>query len=263
MRIGIHGARGRMGRALVRAVAEEPGATLAAAVDRPGEAVDAGTLAGLPPLGLTVADDVAAFAGCEAVIDFTLPGPSAALAGNLAGMGVALVIGTTGYGVAEDAAVADAARRIAVVKSGNMSLGVNVLAALVRRAAAVLPAADIEIVEMHHRRKVDAPSGTALLLGEAAAAGRGITLRDHAVMAREGQTGERVAGTIGFQSLRGGTVIGEHQVILALDGERLVLGHISEDRALFARGAVVAALWTAGRAPGLYGMGDVLGLDGR
>ncbi len=262
MRIGIHGARGRMGRALIRAVAEERRATLAAAVDRPGTSEDAGALAGLPALGVPLTDTIEAFRGCDVVIDFSLPAPSAALASALSGMGIAAVIGTTGYGPAEEGAVAEAARRIAVVKSGNMSLGVNMLAALVRRAAAALPDADIEIVEMHHRRKVDAPSGTALLLGEAAAAGRGVTLREQAVMAREGHTGERVAGTIGFQSLRGGTVVGEHQVILAMDHERVVLGHLAEDRGVFARGAVAAALWTVGRAPGLYGMADVLGIDG-
>jgi 4-hydroxy-tetrahydrodipicolinate reductase len=263
MRIGIFGAAGRMGRVLVRAVAERDGATLAAAVDRPGSpeiGADAGVLAGLGALGVTVADRADAFAGCEAVIDFTAPAATAALGTALGQRGVAHVIGTTGCGDAEEAAIAAAAHRIAVVKSGNMSLGVNLLAALVRRAAAALPDADIEIVEMHHRRKVDAPSGTALLLGEAAAAGRGIRLRDHAVLAREGHTGAREAGTIGFQSLRGGTVVGEHEVILAMDSERVVLGHVAEDRAVFARGAVTAALWTKGRAPGLYSMADVLGI---
>ena len=158
--------------------------------------------------------------------------------------------------------IAEAAARIPIVKSGNMSLGVNLLAALVRRAAKALPEADIEILEMHHRRKVDAPSGTALLLGDAAARARGVGLPEAGVFAREGHTGPREAGTIGFATLRGGTVVGEHQVILALDGETIRLGHIAEDRAIFARGAVAAAMWTRGRAPGLYGMADVLGIAG-
>jgi 4-hydroxy-tetrahydrodipicolinate reductase len=263
VRIGIFGAAGRMGRALARAVDENAGTVLAAAVDRPdapeiGE--DAAALAGLSPAGVPVSGDIAAFGGCEAVLDFTAPAASAILAARLADMGAAHIVGTTGFSAEDEAAFSAAARRIAIVKSGNMSLGVNLLAALVRRAAAALPQADVEILEMHHRRKVDAPSGTALLLGEAAAGGRGIVLRENAVYAREGHTGPREAGRIGFATLRGGTVVGEHEVILALDGETVRLGHVAEDRAIFARGAVAAALWTRGRAPGLYAMADVLGI---
>jgi 4-hydroxy-tetrahydrodipicolinate reductase len=196
------------------------------------------------------------------VLDFTVPGASVVLARRLSDLGCALVVGTTGFSQEDEAAIASAAERIAIVKSGNMSLGVNLLAALVRRAARALPDADVEILEMHHRRKVDAPSGTALLLGEAAAEGRDSHLKDHAVFAREGHTGPREAGTIGFATLRGGSVVGEHEVILAMEGERVRLGHVAEDRAIFARGAVAAALWTRGRPPGLYTMADVLGIAG-
>lgn len=265
MRVGVLGAAGRMGRALVRAIDEHPEATLAAAVERPGApevGADAGALAGLAPLGVSVTDDLSAFDRCEAVLDFTVPAASVDVALRLSEAGVAHVIGTTGFAAEEDTLIAGAAARIPIVKSGNMSLGVNLLAALVRRAAAALPQADIEVLEMHHRRKVDAPSGTALLLGNAAAEGRGVPLSEAAVFAREGHTGPRKAGTIGFAALRGGTVVGEHEVILALDGETIRLGHVAEDRAVFARGAVAAALWTRGRAPGLYGMADVLGIAG-
>ena len=263
MKIGVIGAAGRMGRALVRAVHERDEATLCAAIARPGSdaiGVDAGTLAGLGAIGVTVSDDPASLDGCAAVLDFTVPKLSVALADRLAGKGVAHVIGTTGFTDADEAAIRSAAEHVTVVKSGNMSLGVNLLAALVRRAAGALPQADVEIAEMHHRRKVDAPSGTARLLGTAAAEGRGVALGDAAVTAREGHTGPRQAGSIGFASLRGGTVVGEHEVILALEGETVRLGHVAEDRAIFARGAVAAALWTAGRAPGVYGMADVLGI---
>ncbi|MEM0905993.1 MAG: 4-hydroxy-tetrahydrodipicolinate reductase [Pseudomonadota bacterium] len=264
MKVGVIGAAGRMGRALIRAVDEDDRTTLAAATERSGlgsEGADAGTLAGLPPMDVLVGGDESVFSGCDVVLDFTAPDTSTALAGRLAEMGVAHVIGTTGFTAEQDAAIARSAQRIAIVKSGNMSLGVNLLAALVKQAAKSVPDADIEILEMHHRRKVDAPSGTALLLGHAAAEGRGIALSDNAVMAREGQTGPRPPGTIGFATLRGGTVIGEHQVILALNAERITLGHIAEDRTVFANGAVAAAVWLSGRPPGLYTMNDVLGLS--
>lgn len=271
IRIGIAGVGGRMGRALVRAVADHQGTTLTAALARPGASVlgaDAGTLAGLALAGLIVRDDPAAFAACDAVLDFTSPAASAALAARLATVSVApratpiaYVVGTTGLAADEEAAIAAASRVMPVIRSGNMSLGVNLLATLVRRAARALPTADIEVLEMHHRRKVDAPSGTALLLGQAAAAGRDVPLDDVAMFSRNGNTGPREPGAIGFAALRGGSVVGEHQVILALDGERVTLGHIAEDRAIFATGAVAAAVWAAGRTPGLYGMADVLGLS--
>ncbi|WP_211110352.1 4-hydroxy-tetrahydrodipicolinate reductase [Acuticoccus mangrovi] len=264
MRVGVVGAAGRMGRAVVRAVSEDDGARLAVATERPGAAdlgADVGTLAGLGPNGVMVGDDPAAFAACDVVLDFTAPATSVALAAALAELGTAHVIGTTGFSAEQDVAIAGSAQKIAIVKSGNMSLGLNLLAALVRRATRALPDADIEVLEMHHRRKVDAPSGTALMLGEAAAAGRDIALRENAVFVREGQTGPREAGTIGFATLRGGTVIGEHEVILALDSERVRLGHIAEDRTVFARGAIKAGHWVIGRPPGLYKMTDVLGLE--
>lgn len=264
IRIGVSGAAGRMGRALVRAVAETEGAVLAAATERPGageEGADAGILAGCGETGVPIGSDPSAFADCDAVLDFTAPAASAALAERLAEMGTAHVIGTTGFSATDEATIRAAGEKIAIVKSGNMSLGVNLLSVLVEQAAAALPQADIEVLEMHHRRKVDAPSGTALLLGEAAAAGRGIALKDNAVMSREGHTGAREAGTIGFATLRGGSVIGEHDVILALDAERVILRHVAEDRGVFARGAVSAGIWAAGRPPGVYSMRDVLGLS--
>ncbi len=263
IRIGVSGAAGRMGRALVRAIVESDGVELAAATERAGAGeggADAGVLAGAGETGVHIGSDVAVFADCDAVLDFTAPAASAALAKQLAELGTAHVIGTTGFSEADEAAIAAAAERIAIVKSGNMSLGVNLLSVLVERAAAALPQADIEVLEMHHRRKVDAPSGTALLLGEAAAAGRGVDLKSHAVWSREGHTGPREAGTIGFATLRGGSVIGEHDVILALDAERVVLRHVAEDRGVFARGAVAAATWAVTQPAGLYSMRNVLGL---
>ena len=186
-----------------------------------------------------------------------------ALASLTARAGVAHVIGTTGLSEEDLEAIAEAARKTVIVRSGNMSLGVNLLAVLVERAARALgPAWDAEIVEMHHRLKVDAPSGTALLLGEAAARGRGVNLSEHSARGRDGLTGARKAGDIGFASLRGGTVVGDHSVIFAGVGERIEFSHRAEDRGIFARGALAAALWTRGRPPGLYSMADVLGLSG-
>ncbi|MEM7695988.1 MAG: 4-hydroxy-tetrahydrodipicolinate reductase [Pseudomonadota bacterium] len=256
--VGVVGAAGRMGRTLVAAVVEAEDMTLVAASEREGSpaiGADAGLLAGIGTTGTRIAPSD--FAEADVVIDFTTPATSVATAEALA-PGKALVVGTTGFCADDDARFGALARERAIVKSGNMSLGINLLARLVRQAAAALPGADLEVLEMHHRRKVDAPSGTALMLGHAAADGRGVALDKTAVYAREGQTGARPAGTIGFANLRGGTVIGEHEVILALDGERVRLGHIAENRSLFANGAVVAARWVAGRAPGLYSMDDVL-----
>jgi 4-hydroxy-tetrahydrodipicolinate reductase len=197
------------------------------------------------------------------VLDFTAPAASVEFAGYAAQARIAHVIGTTGCSTADDAKIAAAARHATIVKSGNMSLGVNLLAALVEQAARALDAEDfdIEILEMHHKHKVDAPSGTALLLGEAAAAGREIALAGNDVRVRDGHTGARKAGTIGFATLRGGSVVGEHSVVLAGQGERIVLAHHADDRAIFARGAVKAALWARGKKPGLYSMRDVLGLN--
>jgi 4-hydroxy-tetrahydrodipicolinate reductase len=265
IRIVVAGAGGRMGRTLVRAIAEAEGCVLTGALEAPGHpdlGQDAGTLAGLKPLAVALSDDpLPLLAQAQALIDFTVPRVSVALAGLSAQARIVHVIGTTGCSEEDNAKIRAAARHAVIVKSGNMSLGVNLLARLVGEAAKALPGYDVEIVEMHHRRKIDAPSGTALMLGEAAAAARGISLKDHSARGRDGQTGARADGIIGFASLRGGTVVGEHQVILAGLHERIVLGHIAEDRSMFAPGAVAAAKWGQGRKPGLYAMADVLGLS--
>jgi len=252
--IGIFGARGRMGQAIALAAAEA-GLNVAGGTDgTAGGTIGAG--------GALITTDPAALAGAaDVLIDFSVP---AALDANLAACiaaGKPLVIGTTGLAEHHHAAIDTAAQSIAVLQTGNTSLGVNLLAALVREAAQRLGDDwDIEIVEMHHRHKVDAPSGTALLLGEAAAAGRNVALATHSARGRDGMTGPRKAGDIGFAALRGGSVAGDHMVILASEGERIELGHRAENRGIFARGAVKAATWIAGRAPGRYGMADVLGL---
>ena len=266
MGLVVVGAAGRMGQTLIRAIHAIAGARVAAAVERPGSAVigkDAGELAGIGPIGVVIGDDpLPAFARADGVLDFTSPAASVEFAGYVAQARIVHVIGTTGCSVEDDAKIAAAARHAAIVKSGNMSLGVNLLAVLVEQAARALDADDfdIEILEMHHRHKVDAPSGTALLLGEAAAAGRGIPLAGNDVRVRDGHTGARETGSIGFATLRGGSVVGDHSVVLAGTGERITLAHHAEDRAIFARGAVKAALWARGKKPGLYSMRDVLGL---
>lgn len=265
MKIAVMGAAGRMGRELIRAIAAESGCTISGATETAGSPVlgrDIGDLAGLGPIGVAVTNDAAAvIAAADAIVDFTIPRASIEFARLAASSGTAAIIGTTGFDAASEAAVAEASKRTAIVKAGNMSLGVNLLAALTRQAAAALGNDfDIEIVEMHHRMKVDAPSGTALMLGEAAAAGRGLDLDSHSVRVRDGHTGPRRTGDIGFATLRGGSVIGEHTVIFAGNGEQIELTHRATDRGIFARGAVKAALWTNGRAPGLYDMTDVLGI---
>lgn len=266
MGLVVVGAAGRMGMALIRAVHSVAGAKLAAAIERPGSphlGRDAGELAGIGICGVQVTDDpLPAFAKAEGVLDFTVPAASVEFSGYAAQARIVHVVGTTGCSEADDAKIAAAARHATIVKSGNMGLGVNLLALLVEQAARALGPEDfdIEIVEMHHRHKVDAPSGTALLLGEAAALGRGVDLAANSERGRDGHTGARAAGAIGFASLRGGAVVGEHSVILAGESERIVLSHKAEDRGVFARGAVKAALWARGRKPGLYSMRDVLGL---
>jgi 4-hydroxy-tetrahydrodipicolinate reductase len=265
VRFVVVGAGGRMGRSLVKAVCETPGAVLHAAIERDGADVigqDAAALAGLPAAGVPVTTDaLEAFVKAQVVLDFTAPAASVAFAALAAQARLVHVIGTTGMGEADEEKLRAAARHAVIVKSGNFSLGVNMLAALVKRAAASLNAGwDIEIVEMHHRMKVDAPSGTALLLGDAAAKGRGVVLKDEAILSREGHTGIRPEGKIGFAALRGGSVIGDHTVVIAGNGERIELRHIAEDRGLFAQGAVKAAMWGLGRKPGLYSMNDVLGI---
>ncbi|MCX7305825.1 MAG: 4-hydroxy-tetrahydrodipicolinate reductase [Hyphomicrobiales bacterium] len=266
MGLVVVGAAGRMGQALVRAIAAIPGASLSAAIERAGSPQvgrDAGEIAGLGPIGVKITDDpLPAFAKADGVLDFTMPAATTEFAGYAAQARIVHVIGTTGCTPDDDAKIAAAARHATIVKSGNMSLGVNLLAVLVEQAAKALEPEDfdIEILEMHHRMKVDAPSGTALLLGQAAARGRAIALADESVRVRDGHTGARKAGTVGFATLRGGSVVGDHSVILAGPGERITLSHHAEDRASFARGAGKAARWARGRKAGLYSMRDVLGL---
>ena len=266
MGLVVVGAAGRMGQVLLRTVHAMDGVRIVGAIERSGSphlGKDAGELAGIGIINVAVSDDpLAAFAKADGVLDFTVPAATVEFAGYAAQARIAHVIGTTGCSAEDDAGIAAAARHATIVKSGNMSLGVNLLSVLVEKAAQALGPDDfdIEILEMHHRHKVDAPSGTALLLGEAAAEGRKIALADNSVRVRDGHTGVREAGTIGFATLRGGSVVGEHSVILAGSGERIVMSHLAEDRSIFARGAVKAALWAHGRKPGLYSMRDVLGL---
>ncbi len=266
MKLVVVGAGGRMGRMLVKSIAETDGVTLTGAVDQKGAATlgkDAGVLAGLPALGVPVLDDpLPLFARADGVIDFTSPQATVEYAALAAQARIVHVVGTTGLSEDDMQKLEAAARHAAIVQSGNMSLGVNLLAGLVKKVAATLGEEfDIEIIEMHHRMKVDAPSGTAILLGEAAAEGRNVALRDKRVASRDGFTGPRKPGQIGFAALRGGTVVGEHSVIFAGASERIELAHRAEDRAIFARGALRAAQWGRGRKPGLYSMSDVLGLD--
>jgi 4-hydroxy-tetrahydrodipicolinate reductase len=264
LRIVVAGASGRMGRTLVREISQGRNMTLIGALEvegHPDLGMDAGVLAGQQPNGVRLtADPLPLIAEAEAVIDFTRPMVSMMLADLAAQARIVHVIGTTGFTTDNEARIQAAARHAVIVKSGNMSLGVNLLTALVERAAKALPDYDIEILEMHHKMKVDAPSGTALMLGAAAARGRGIALDKHSVRSRDGNMGPREDGVIGFATLRGGSVVGEHEVILAGSGERLTLSHTAEDRAIFARGAIAAARWGHGKKPGLYGMTDVLGL---
>jgi 4-hydroxy-tetrahydrodipicolinate reductase len=263
--IVITGASGRMGQTLLRLVAADARLRLVGALERPGHpwiGRDAGEAMGGGALGATVTDDpLPLFAQAQGVIDFTAPAATVGYAALAAQARAVHVIGTTGLAPEDLARIAAAARHAVIVRAGNMSLGVNLMVGLTRKAAAALgPDWDVEIVEAHHRMKVDAPSGTALMLGEAAAEGRGESLDALRLPAREGVTGPRPAGGIGFAAIRGGDVVGEHDVVFAGPGERVVLRHLATDRAIFARGAIAAVLWGQGRAPGEYGMADVLGL---
>jgi 4-hydroxy-tetrahydrodipicolinate reductase len=265
MRLIVAGAGGRMGRALVRVISETPGAVLAGALEAPGSELlgkDAGVLAGLPENGVKLSADLWALsANADGILDFTVPAATIANVAIAAERKLVHVIGTTGLSGSDMAVIKSVTSRAVVVQSGNMSLGVNLLAALVKRVAQSLDTDfDIEILEMHHKAKIDAPSGTALMLGEAAAAGRGVDLNLHSARGRDGITGARKAGDIGFAALRGGTVTGEHSVIFAGAMERIELTHRAEDRTMFAQGAVKAALWAKDKKPGLYSMADVLGL---
>lgn len=263
----VVGANGRMGQALIRAIHAIDEARLTGAIARPGSPFlgkDAGEVAGVGNLGVAITDDpLPVFAKAQGVLDFTTPATTLNYAGLAAQARIAHIIGTTGLSVEDEEKIRAAARHATIVKSGNMSLGVNLLSGLIKKAAQALGPEDfdIEILEMHHKHKVDAPSGTALLLGEAAAQGRAINLAEKSVRVRDGHTGPREQGTIGFATLRGGSVIGDHEVILAGEGERITLAHHAQDRTIFARGAVKAALWAHGKKPGLYSMLDVLGLN--
>lgn len=264
VRLMVAGASGRMGRTLIHAIAEIPGVALSGALEAAGHASlgqDSGILAGLPANGILISDKAEDLvAASDVVVDFTRPHVTMALSAHAVKHGKAHIIGTTGFSPEQEADLAKAAEKIVIVKSGNMSMGVAVLTALVKKAAAVLADFDAEILEMHHNKKVDAPSGTALMLGRAVAEGRGVKLEEHMDRGRDGETGARKAGDIGFASLRGGTVVGEHEVIFAGPRERVILSHSAEDRAIFANGAVKCALWTAGKPAGLYSIHDVLGL---
>ena len=263
--IVITGASGRMGQMLVRAVLASEAARLVGCVERAGSpwvGRDIGECLGGAPVGVLVTDDaLEAFAKAQAVIDFTSPAATVDFAGLAAQARAVHVIGTTGLEDSHLAAISAAARHAVIVRAGNMSLGVNLLVQLTKKVAAALDADwDIEVVEAHHRMKVDAPSGTALMLGEAAAEGRGVDLAQVADRGRDGVTGARERGNIGFAVIRGGDVVGEHDVIFAGAGERVVLRHLATDRAIFARGALRAAIWGQDKGPGEYTMADVLGL---
>jgi 4-hydroxy-tetrahydrodipicolinate reductase len=256
-----------MGQTLIRAIDLVDGVSVSAAIEVAGSpdlGKDSGELAGIGTNGVPVTDDaLTAFAAADGVVDFTIPKASVEFANLAAQARIVHVIGTTGCSDEDEAKFTAAARHARIVKSGNMSLGVNLLAVLVRQAAKALEASDfdIEVLEMHHKHKIDAPSGTALLLGEAAAAGRNVNLNEHAVKTRDGITGARDEGAIGFATLRGGSVIGEHSVMFAGEGETIEITHRATDRLLFARGAVKAALWAHDKKAGRYDMLDVLGLE--
>jgi 4-hydroxy-tetrahydrodipicolinate reductase len=258
MKIAIAGAAGRMGQMLIAEIARTEGCTLAAALEGPGSnklGTDAGGGVKI------VADAAQAIGAADTLIDFTVPAATLAHARIAADKGVAMVIGTTGLNPEQTAEVHDCAKKTPIMWAANMSIGVNVLLALVERTASMLdPAYDIEVLEMHHRHKIDAPSGTALALGRAAAAGRKVKLEDVWRKSRDGHTGARPTGEIGFATLRGGEEVGVHTVMFAAAGERLELSHRAFSRETYASGAVRAALWLKGKKPGLYGMKDVLGL---
>jgi 4-hydroxy-tetrahydrodipicolinate reductase len=263
----ILGASGRMGRMLIRAVMEEPACALIGALEREGSVhlgEDSGSLAGIAANGVPLtADLLPLLVKAQALIDFSSPAATINASILAAQARIPHVIGTTGLSREDHDALNRAAWHAPIIQSGNMSLGVTMLTSLVRQAAAALGHGyDIEICEMHHRHKVDAPSGTALLLGEAAAEGREVALDSVSIRSRDGHTGARPEGSIGFATLRGGSVVGDHSVILAGPGERITLSHHAEDRMIFARGAVKAALWGAKQKPGRYTMTDVLGIKG-
>lgn len=266
IRVAIVGCAGRMGQMLLKLLINAPGVVVVGGTERRGSPAmgqDLGALAGVDPLGISVTEDASLlFETADVVVDFTNPSATVLHANLAAKSGCAHVVGTTGLDADQIAAIGRAAQRTPIVLAANMSLGVNLLQQVVEEVARILdPEWDIEIVEMHHRHKVDAPSGTALALGEAAARGRNVALRRVARRSRDGQVGPRQRGEIGFAALRGGDVVGDHTVIFAADGERVEITHKASSREIFARGAVKAVLWAAGKKPGLYSMRDVLGFS--
>lgn len=267
LNIVVAGASGRMGQSLIRLINETNGLRLSGALDRTGSPMierDVSELAGIKQTGIVISDNIEqTLAGADCLLDFTSPEATLNHLNYTATAGIVHVIGTTGFTRQQENEIIRFADRVIIIKSGNMSLGVNLLSGLVKKAAAALADADfdIEIVEMHHKHKVDAPSGTALLLGDAAAQGRGIDLKTHSERGRDGITGARKEGAIGFASLRGGSVVGDHSVIFAGEGERITLTHQADDRNIFSRGALKAAQWGYGKKPGIYSMLDVLGLN--
>jgi len=264
--IVVTGASGRMGQMLIRFVLDSDRARLVGALERPGHdwiGQDVGQAMGGAAIGVCVTDDaLESFAKAHAVIDFTAPAATIEFAGIAAQARCVHVIGTTGMTDADLAKLTAAARHATIVRAGNMSLGVNLLVQLTKKVAAALDEDyDIEVIEAHHNQKVDAPSGTALMLGQAAADGRAVSLDTVSDRGRDGITGKRERGHIGFSAIRGGDIVGEHDVMFAAAGERVILRHVATDRAVFARGALKAALWGQGRKPGEYDMLDVLGLS--
>ncbi len=266
LKLAIAGAGGRMGRELARIVHTMPGCILAGGLEAKGSAyvgMDYGTLFGVANLGIKISDTPDQLVqAVDGIIDFTIPSATLELIRYTSTFGKIHIIGTTGIDAAGDIAIAQAGLTARIVKSGNFSFGVNLVAGLVRKMAATLgPEFDIEILEMHHRAKIDAPSGTALMLGQAAADGRKVALQEKAVRKRDGHTGARNYGDIGFAALRGGAVVGDHTVMFAGPAERIEITHKAESREMFARGAVSAAVWAENQKPGCYNMNDVLGLN--
>jgi 4-hydroxy-tetrahydrodipicolinate reductase len=266
MKLAIAGAGGRMGRELARVVSQTPGCMLAGGLEARGSAyvgLDYGSLLGTSALDVKITDDANALLPLvDGIIDFTIPAATLELVKHTADHGKVHVIGTTGIEAAGEATIAWAAQRARIVKSGNFSLGINLLQGIIKKVAATLGEDfDVEVLEMHHRHKIDAPSGTALMLGKAAADGRQVSLQTRAVRARDGHTGERKPGDIGFATLRGGSVVGDHTVMFASESERIEFTHKAQSREMFAKGAVRASLWAQMHPPGLYDMQDVLGLN--
>ncbi len=266
LKVVVAGVTGRMGQTIAKLIIEDERFEFVGGTEKDGHpqiGEDIGLLTGSKATGVQVSSQLEPlFAMADVVIDFTIPEATVHHARLAAQARIAHVIGTTGFTLEQEDEIKWASHHSSIVKSGNMSLGVNLVAALTKRVAAALSNAfDIEIVEMHHKHKIDAPSGTALMLAQAASQGRGVNLEDVRIPAREGITGSRPNGGIGMSAIRGGSVVGDHDVLFASDEEMITISHRAQDRSLFARGALTAAIWAAHQPPGLYSMIDVLGLD--